>query len=63
LTYEAFIEVMQRLPLEWNIRKWTMLLWARYLGLDLSEGLYCALSSTNREFADDFQNGNNDETD
>ncbi len=42
LTYQGFLETMQRLALDWETRKWTMLLWARYLGLELSEETYKA---------------------
>jgi len=42
LTYQGFIETMQKLVLDWEARKWTMLLWARYLGLALSEETYSA---------------------
>jgi hypothetical protein len=42
LTHQDFIETAQRLRCDWRTRKWTMLLWARYLGLELSEEAYQA---------------------
>lgn len=42
LTYERFIEIMQKVAPDWETRKWTMLLWARYLATDLSEQTYRA---------------------
>jgi len=42
LTYEEFIETAQRLRCDWQIREWTMMLWARYMGLELSEEAYRA---------------------
>ena len=42
LTYQYFITTAQRLAPDWETRTWTMLLWARYLGLDLSEETYSA---------------------
>lgn len=36
VTYEQFIEHAQRMVLKWSDREWTMLLWARYLALQLS---------------------------
>ena len=42
LTYEDFIATMQKLAPDWETRKWTMLLWSRYLGLELSEETYNA---------------------
>lgn len=42
LTYEKFIETLQRLPVKWETRKWSMLLWARYCGLELSEEVWQA---------------------
>lgn len=37
LTYNNFIESVQRLDLNWRQREWTMLLWARFCGMQLSE--------------------------
>ncbi len=36
ITYKNYIENIQRLDLTWDQREWTMLLWARYCGLQLS---------------------------
>jgi hypothetical protein len=40
ITYGEFFEAVQRLELSWEQREWTMLLWARYCGLILSENVY-----------------------
>lgn len=40
ITYESFIATAQEQPLEWPDREWTMLLWARYCALSLSEEAY-----------------------
>lgn len=37
ITYRDFIEIMQKLDLTWEQRELSMLLWARYCGLKLSE--------------------------
>lgn len=37
ITYADFIEKAQQLNLTWLQREWTMLLWARYCGLQLSQ--------------------------
>lgn len=37
ITYKNFIEAVQQLNLTWEQREWTMLLWARYCGMQLSE--------------------------
>jgi PD-(D/E)XK nuclease superfamily len=37
ITYRDFIEAAQQLNLTWEQREWTMLLWARYCGMRLSE--------------------------
>ena len=37
ITYRDFIETMQKLDLTWGQRELSMLLWARYCGLNLSE--------------------------
>ena len=39
ITYEDFIAEIQKLPINWNHREWTMKLWARYCGMELSEKL------------------------
>ncbi len=39
ITYSDFIEKSQQLNLTWEQREWTMLLWARYCGFQLSERL------------------------
>lgn len=36
ITYSKLIENMQKLDLSWEQREWTMMLWARYCGLCLS---------------------------
>ena len=40
ITYRSYIEKIQRLDLCWELREWTMLLWARYCGTTLSEEIY-----------------------
>lgn len=40
LTYARFLEDLQQLPLSWNQRTWSMMLWARYCALELSEAAY-----------------------
>lgn len=40
ITYEDFISTAQQQPLEWADREWTMLLWARYCGMLLSDRAY-----------------------
>lgn len=37
ITYNQFIENLQRLDLSWKEREWTMMLWARYCGFKLSD--------------------------
>jgi hypothetical protein len=37
ITYDEFIAAVQRLDVPWDVRQWTMLLWARYCGTVLSE--------------------------
>ena len=37
ITYQDYIESVQRLPLTWQQREWTMLLWARYCSTKLSD--------------------------
>lgn len=37
ITYADFIQKIQKLKLSWKQREWTMLLWARYCGFQLSE--------------------------
>lgn len=39
-TYEDFISTAQKQALEWSDREWTMLLWARYCGMSLSDRAY-----------------------
>jgi hypothetical protein len=39
ITYRDFISATQKLDLDWEKREWTMLLWARYCGKTLSEGV------------------------
>lgn len=41
ITFQSFIENIQQLELDWETREWTMLLWARYMGIELSERFYC----------------------
>ena len=40
ITYSEFIANAQKLNLTWHQREWTMMLWARYCGLGLSESVY-----------------------
>ncbi len=40
LTYARFLEEAQQLPLSWDQRIRSMMLWARYCALELSEGAY-----------------------
>jgi hypothetical protein len=40
ITYQDFIEKMQQLPLDWDRRELSMLLWARYCSTRLSGGVY-----------------------
>ena len=40
VTYAQFIEAVQRLELTWEQREWSMMLWARYCALGLSDGAY-----------------------
>lgn len=37
ITYKDYLGKLQRLDINWELREWTMLLWARYCGLILSE--------------------------
>ena len=37
ITYRNFIENVQQLPVSWQQREWSMLLWARYIALNLSK--------------------------
>lgn len=37
ITYQDFIETLQKISLDWPTRKWTMMLWARYIAIELSE--------------------------
>ena len=39
ITYKDFIENLQRLELDWRQREWTMLLWARYCAMILSDSV------------------------
>jgi hypothetical protein len=40
ITYQDFIEKVQKLDLTWEQREWTMLLWARYCGIELSKEFF-----------------------
>ena len=40
ITYQDFIEAMQRLDIDWDKRELSMLLWARYCGTELSQRVY-----------------------
>ena len=40
ITYQNYIEELQQLPLSWNRRELTMMLWARYCATQLSGNLY-----------------------
>lgn len=37
ITFADVIESLQRMNLDWETREWTMMLWARYCGIKLSE--------------------------
>jgi hypothetical protein len=39
ITYNNFIETVQQIDLDWSLREWTMLLWARYCATVLSDPL------------------------
>lgn len=39
ITFKGFIERVQQLPLTWEQREWTMMLWARYCSTNLSDNL------------------------
>jgi hypothetical protein len=43
ITYEDFIRCVQKLEIGWERRQWSMLLWARYCGTELSKELSKAL--------------------
>lgn len=45
ITYKDFVEAVQKLNLTWEQREWTMLLWARYCGMELSKEVYNQLIS------------------
>jgi hypothetical protein len=47
ITYQDFLEKIQKLDLTWEQREWTMLLWARYFGLILSENTLYQLRTLN----------------
>ena len=40
ITYQNYIEELQQLPLTWERRELTMMLWARYCATKLSDNLY-----------------------
>ena len=40
ITYQDFITAMQRLDISWDKREFSMMLWARYCGTLLSEGVF-----------------------
>jgi hypothetical protein len=40
ITYRELIEAIQKLDIAWERREWSMLLWARYCGTQLSEQVY-----------------------
>ena len=40
ISYAEFISALQKLDLSWEVREWSMLLWARYCGLKLSQDLF-----------------------
>lgn len=42
ITFARFLEAVQRLPLTWEQREWSMTLWARYCALALSAAAYRA---------------------
>ncbi len=37
ISYRSFLEHLQQLNLDWETREWTMMLWARYCGKELSK--------------------------
>lgn len=37
ITYRDFIEAVQRMDINWKLREWSMMLWARYCGMILSD--------------------------
>lgn len=39
ISYQAFLENLQKLDIPWEVREWSMLLWARYCGNKLSNKL------------------------
>lgn len=48
ITYADFIDKIQQLNLTWEQREWTMLLWTRYCGFQLSEGVNEQLFYSNK---------------
>ena len=44
ITYADFITNTQQLDLTWEQREWTMMLWARYCAMSLSENVYKQIS-------------------
>jgi hypothetical protein len=40
ITYRDFVEAIQRLEISWQFREYSMLLWARYIGAQLSAAAY-----------------------
>jgi len=40
INYGAFISSLQMIDLSWNDREWSMMLWARYMGMSLSNWTY-----------------------
>lgn len=39
ISYQAFLENLQKMDIPWEVREWSMLLWARYCGKKLSNKL------------------------
>lgn len=40
ITYADFVAALQKLDISWEMREWSMLLWARYCGLKMSDELF-----------------------
>lgn len=40
ITYDNYLTELQKMDLNWEMREWTMMLWARYLATNLSKNLF-----------------------
>ncbi len=49
ITYSDFIGVVQKLDINWEKREWTMMLWARYCAIRLSNPIYQKMSRRQTE--------------